>query len=147
MSLLHITTGLWWDCCNETRFLSIVNMSYTNPPWWPSKVFQGSNGTQKTVLGLKYILHLPFRIMKYIAYLTVIVVVICSTSASGNVNTILLYTCRMTHVWQSFQVYDKVMVHMYNNFMVHWCTICVDLAKNNRETIHHRTLVCNIPLL
>ncbi len=31
--LLYITTGLWWVCCNETAFLSIVKMSFTEPLW------------------------------------------------------------------------------------------------------------------
>ena len=27
----YITTGLFWDCFNETRFLSIEKMSFTDP--------------------------------------------------------------------------------------------------------------------
>ena len=31
----HIPLGLWLDCSNDTRFVSLVEMSFTEPPWWP----------------------------------------------------------------------------------------------------------------
>ena len=31
----HIPIGLWLDCSNDTRFVSLLEMSFTDPPWWP----------------------------------------------------------------------------------------------------------------
>ncbi len=31
----YIPSGLCWNCSNEKRFLRLVEMSFTDPQWWP----------------------------------------------------------------------------------------------------------------